>query len=81
MSHPTPGESTADRVASIRVSHQLAQLRERFGDRYDDLQWAAIGRQLAANAMKVAKLRSVTLTNADEPEIPFSPTLAAGQSR
>jgi hypothetical protein len=72
--------SPADEARQIRVSGQLSQLRERFGDRYDDEQWSAIERQLEATALKAEALRSVPLGNGDEPEIPFAPVLAARRS-
>ncbi|MFM9108588.1 MAG: hypothetical protein ACKOWF_18025 [Chloroflexota bacterium] len=62
-----------------RVSGQLAQLRASFPERYDEAQWRAIELQLADSARKASVLRSVRLSNADEPEILFAPVHAAGR--
>ncbi|MGI9253172.1 MAG: hypothetical protein ACR2J8_05465 [Thermomicrobiales bacterium] len=80
MDMPIPDE-VGEIGLSYRVAGQLAHLRALFGNRYDERQWRAIEKELIATANKALKLRTVPLTNGDEPEIVFAPARLNGGAR
>jgi hypothetical protein len=51
----------------------LAELTARFGDRFDDEQRAQVRARIARSVALADSLRTLPLTNADEPEIVFVP--------
>jgi hypothetical protein len=55
------------------VDARLAQAKARFGDRFDDAQWAEIAEQIKDSVKQANRLREVPMGNADEPEIVFVP--------
>jgi hypothetical protein len=77
MTDRTP-QNDSDPRLKARADAQVALLRERFGARYSEAQWEAISRQLLDSAGKSAALRTVPLTNGDEPEILFAPARRTG---
>jgi hypothetical protein len=55
------------------VDTRLAQLKARFGDRFDEAQWAAIRKSVVDLKQCSDRLRAVPMENGDEPEIVFVP--------
>jgi hypothetical protein len=55
------------------VDTRLAQLKVRFGERFDEAQWDAIRKNIADLKECSDRLRAVPLGNGDEPEIVFVP--------
>ena len=55
------------------VAARLAGLRARVGDRFNAEELAHLRRDLAKQEEQIAKLRTVPLTNADEPATIFAP--------
>ena len=62
--------SEAEAVAA-EVETMLALVRERYGDRLDAAQLAAVRTSIEAIVQAARALRAVRLTNADEPPQPF----------
>ncbi|MEA2526090.1 MAG: hypothetical protein QOF01_4820 [Thermomicrobiales bacterium] len=68
--NPTPPE--APQHTPI-IDSRLAELTARFGDRFDDEQRAQVRARIARSVALADSLRTLPLTNADEPEIVFVP--------
>lgn len=64
--------SEAEMVAA-EVEAMLGLVRERYGDRLDAEQLAAVRTSIEAIVQAARALRAVRLTNADEPAQPFAP--------
>ncbi|MGH2532422.1 MAG: hypothetical protein ACRDJW_08960 [Thermomicrobiales bacterium] len=60
-------------LASPEVDARVAVLSSRFGDRLTDEQWTTVRERVEKTIEFGEKLRAVSLTNADEPEIVFVP--------
>ena len=63
--------SEAEAVAA-EVETMLALVRERYGDRLDAAQLAAVRTSIEAIVQAARALRAVRRTNADEPSQPFA---------
>ena len=63
--------SDAEAVGT-EVETMLALVRQRYGDRLDDEQLAAVRTSIEAIVQAARALRAVRLTNADEPAQPFA---------
>ena len=55
------------------VEARLAQVKTRFGDRFDAAQWEVIRENIKDLKKCGDRLRAVPMGNADEPEIVFVP--------
>jgi len=86
-----PVEATAHEVAPAASAFDLAQqqepsataralaqvLRERFGNRFTDEQYAAFTRDIESGLRRAATLRQQRMSNADEPAHVFRPLRSA----
>lgn len=60
-------------MVAAEVEAMLGLVRERYGDRLDAEQLAAVRTSIEAIVQAARALRAVRLTNADEPAQPFAP--------
>lgn len=62
------------------IDARLADVMARFGERFDGDQRARVRARIARTVALAATLRKMPLTNADEPEIVFTPYRAEVRS-
>ena len=74
-SSPTPDTSqpTENPNHTPIIEARLTELVARFGDRFDDTQRAQVRARIGRTVALADSLRKLPLTNADEPEIVFTP--------
>ena len=70
---PATPQSTENPNHTPIIEARLAELVARFGDRFNDEQRAQVRARIGRTVALADSLRKLPLTNADEPEIVFTP--------
>ena len=70
LSLPLPGSGVGDPGTLARAL--VGAIRAQYGDRLSEADLAVISRQIESSLERVAKVRSVPLSNGDEPDFVFS---------